>query len=402
MKLKEQPDDFQVEELTDRVPSAGGPFALYRLTKTGWTTPDAVSALRRRWQLDRQRVSYGGLKDRHAHTTQYLTVFRGPHRKLTHHGISVAYLGQVEQPYTSQDIRANRFRLVLRAMSPGAAEHAERALEEVRRSGVPNYFDDQRFGSVSAGEFVARAMVQGRHEDALRLALAAPYEHDRAAAKKEKATLRAHWGDWSALKELLPRGHARSLVDYLLHHPVDFRGALERLHPELRGLYLAAYQSHLWNRMLARWLTEHVPPEQLFPVRLRLGDVPMPRGLDEGRRAELAALSLPLPSARVDLPAADPRAALMDGALAEEGLRREEMRLKGFRKLFFSKGERAALCLPADLRGETGADELHPGRRKLVLFFDLPRGSYATLIVKRITNHRGTEAQRGSRIEDRG
>ena len=39
----------------------------------------------------------------------------------------------------------------------------------------------------------------------------------------------------------------------------------------------------------------------------------------------------------------------------------------------------------------TAADELHPGRRKLVLSFDLPRGSYATLIVKRITNHRGTE-----------
>src|SRR5438067_1366048 len=135
-------------------------------------------------------------------------------------------------------IRANRFRLVLRAMSPAAVEHAERALEEVRRGGVANYFDDQRFGSVSGGEFVARAMVQGRYEDALRLALAAPYEHDRAAAKKEKAILRAHWGDWAALKDLLPRSHARSLVDYLLHHPDDFRGALERLHPELRGLYL--------------------------------------------------------------------------------------------------------------------------------------------------------------------
>jgi tRNA pseudouridine13 synthase len=386
MKLKQQPDDFQVEELTDLVPSPDGLFAFYRLIKTGWTTPDAVSALRRRWQLDRGRVSYGGLKDRHARTTQYLTVFRGPRRKLTHQGIRVEYLGQVEQPFTSQDIRANRFRLVLRALGAGAAEHAERGLEEVRRDGVPNYFDDQRFGSVSAGEFVARAMVQGRYEDALRLALAAPYEHDRAAAKKEKATLRGHWGDWPALKELLPRGHARSLVDYLRHHPDDFRGALERLHPELRGLYLSAYQSHLWNRMLATWLREHVPPEQIVPVRLRLGDVPMPRGLDEARRAELCALSLPLPSARVELPSDDPRAALMDAVLAEEGLRREEMKLKGFRKLFFSKGERAALCLPADLRGEAGEDELHPGRRKLVLAFDLPRGSYATLIVKRITS----------------
>jgi tRNA pseudouridine13 synthase len=394
MKLKSQPDDFQVEELTEVTPSADGPFAFYRLTKTGWTTPDAVGALRRRWQLDRGRVSYGGLKDRHARTVQYLTVFRGPRRKLTHQGIAVEYLGQLEHPYTSHDILANRFRLVLRAMSPAAVGHAEQALAEVGRDGVPNYFDDQRFGSVSGGEFVARAMVQGRYEDALKLALAAPYEHDRAAAKKEKATLRARWGDWPALKEALPRGHARSLVDYLVHHPDDFRGALERLHPELRGLYLSAYQSHLWNRMLARWLTEHVPAEQRIAVRLRLGDVPMPRGLDESRRAELAALRLPLPSARVDLSPEDPRGALMDAVLNEEGLQRAEMKLKGFRKLFFSKGERAALCLPADLRGEAGADELHPDRRKLVLSFDLPRGSYATLIVKRITNHKEHEDER--------
>jgi tRNA pseudouridine13 synthase len=385
MKLKQQPEDFQVEELTDVTPTGDGLFALYRLTKTGWTTPDAVNALRRRWQLDRNRVSYGGLKDRHARTTQYLTIFRGPRRKLTHQGVSMEYLGQVAEPYTSQDIRANRFRLVLRAMSPAAVEHAGQALEEVRRDGVPNYFDDQRFGSVSGGEFVARAMVQGRYEDALRLALAAPYEHDRAAAKKEKATLRARWGDWGRLKELLPRGHARSLVDYLAHHPDDFRGALERLHPELRGLYLSAYQSHLWNRMLARWLTECLRPEQVVRVRLRLGEMPMPRGLDEAQRAELAGLTLPLPSARVDLPAEEPRAALMDAVLAEDGLKREEMKLKGFRKLFFSKGERAALCLPADLQDEAGEDELHPGRRKLVLSFELPRGSYATLLVKRIT-----------------
>ncbi len=128
------------------------------------------------------------------------------------------------------------------------------------REGVPNYFDDQRFGSVAGegGEFIARLLVRGRFEDALRLALAAPYEFDRAAQKEEKRLLAAHWGDWARLKDVLPRGHARSLVDYLRVHPGDFRGAVARLRPELRGLYLSAYQSHLWNRMLAHWLT-HAP-----------------------------------------------------------------------------------------------------------------------------------------------
>src|SRR5439155_21930951 len=95
MKLKQTPEDFQVEELTDVVPTGEGPFALDRMEKRGWATPDALAAVRRRWKIQPNRLSYGGLKDRHALTVQYLTIFRGPSRKLTHHDIHLEYLGQV-------------------------------------------------------------------------------------------------------------------------------------------------------------------------------------------------------------------------------------------------------------------------------------------------------------------
>jgi tRNA pseudouridine13 synthase len=385
MKLKQQPEDFQVEELTDRAPDEGGPFAFYRLEKRGWSTPDALQAVRRRWRLELQRLSYGGLKDRHAQTVQYLTILHGPRRGLTHHGVTLTYLGQVRRPYTSSDIRANRFRVTLRDLGAADVAAAQQALEEVRRDGVPNYFDDQRFGSVAGnGEFMARFLVRGDFEAALRQALVAPYEYDRAEQKREKAVLHECWGDWVTCKERLPRGHARSLVDYLVHHPTDFRGAVARLRPELRGLYLSAYQSHLWNRMLARRLQEDCRPEQLVDVQLRLGPVPFHRRLEEAQKAELAQVVLPLPSARLKLGEDDPRRRLVDAVLAEEGLRLEQMQVKGVRELFFSKGERAALCLPEGLESEAGPDERHAGRQRLVLAFELPRGSYATLIVKRI------------------
>src|SRR5438128_1662495 len=111
MKLKQRPDDFQVTELTDVTAGSEGPFALYRLEKEGWTTPDALAAVRRRWKLEPRRLSYGGLKDRHANTVQYFSVFRGPTRRLTHHTIHVEYLGQLREPFTSREIRANRFQL---------------------------------------------------------------------------------------------------------------------------------------------------------------------------------------------------------------------------------------------------------------------------------------------------
>jgi tRNA pseudouridine13 synthase len=386
LKVKEQPEDFQVEECTDVAPDKLGPFAFYRLEKRGWTTPDAVGVIRRRWQLDLQRVSYGGLKDRHAHTIQYLTIFHGPKRGLTQQAIDLKYLGQVAKPFTSQDIRSNRFHVTLRNLTPEGIAWAKQALEKIRLDGVPNYFDDQRFGSVDIqGQFVARFLVLGRYEDALRLALTAPYEYDLAAQKQEKALLRARWGDWATLKGQLPRGHARSLVDYLLNHPQDFQGTIERLRPELRGLYLSAYQSYLWNKMLASWLRQHCRADQLVAIRMRLGEFPMHQDLDETQRRGLAALQLPLPSARFYPDPADPRTRLMEVVLAEEGLQRDQLKLKGFHQMFFSKGDRAALCLPQGLKQETGKDERHPGKLKLVLTCELPRGSYMTLVVKRIT-----------------
>jgi len=255
----------------------------------------------------------------------------------------------------------------------------------VAACGVPNYFDDQRFGSFRPGEpFIARALIAGDFEGALKLALAAPYDFDRSPQKKEKAMLRQHWGQWQELMGLLPRGHARSLVSYLVHHPADFRGAIVRLRPELRGLYLSAYQSHLWNRILARWLHGAVPAESLRTVSLRMGDVPMPTALAEDRVAHLMQTALPLPSARARLADDDPFKPIMEAVLAEEGLTLAEMQIKGVREIFFSKGDRAIHVLPQHLRWSSAADETRPGKAKLSLIFELPRGSYATLVVKRI------------------
>src|SRR5438270_47436 len=239
MKLKQSPEDFRVEELSNALPDREGDFSFYRLEKTGWTTPDAIQAIRRRWQIDWRRISYGGLKDRHAVTTQYLTIFRGPERNLAHERITVTYLGRREEPFTAADIVANRFTIALRALHEAELSSARTALQEVADAGLPNYFDDQRFGSVGEKqEFVAKEMVFGRFERALWLALAAPYEHDRAEAKREKATLRDLWGKWPECQAKLPKGHARSIVSYLAPHPTDFKGAVARLRPELQGLYL--------------------------------------------------------------------------------------------------------------------------------------------------------------------
>jgi tRNA pseudouridine13 synthase len=385
MKLKQSPEDFRVEELTDVVPASAGPFAFYRLEKRGWTTPDAIQAIRRRWRLGPRSLSYGGLKDRHAHTTQYLSVYHGPKRNLEHEGIQVRYLGQTIEPFTSSQIRANRFQVTLRAFDPKCRDRANQALKEIQGSGVPNYFDDQRFGSVSSdGRFIAQEMVLARWEAALKQALAAPYEFDRQEQKREKAILRENWGDWPECKKQLPRGHARSLVTYLADHPQDFRGAVARLRPELQGLYMSAYQSHVWNRAVALFLRRLVAAIDLVEIELKCGPLPFQRSPSPEVLATLVSAVAALPSARLKLATDDPWNALFQQVLETDGLTLDQMKLKGLQKPFFSRGDRPVLCMPRDLTWEFLNDEHHPGKSALKLTFELPRAAYATLIVKRI------------------
>ena len=60
------------------------------------------------------------------------------------------------------------------------------------------------------------------------------------------------------------------------------------------------------------------------------------------------------------------------------------MKIPGMDRPYFSKGERAGCLRPANLEATDLSDERNRGKRKLALQFELPRGSYATMLVKRI------------------
>jgi tRNA pseudouridine13 synthase len=94
----------------------------------------------------------------------------------------------------------------------------------------------------------------------------------------------------------------------------------------------------------------------------------------------------------------DPLYPLVREVLAEESLELRDLQVRGIREMFFSRGERAALCVPNGLTAEFADDDLHPRRLKAMLAFDLPRGCYATLIIKAVmTSQKFPSAASGPR-----
>lgn len=394
MKLRRLPEDFQVEELTSVVPDRG-PFALYQLTKRSIGTPEAIAAIVERWKIPRQRISYGGLKDRHAVTVQHLTMHQGPRRDLQQKSFTLKYLGQTSAPFTSAEIASNRFQLVLRDMPAVETESALTAVSDILRTRLPNYFDDQRFGSFGQSrEWVARPWCLGDYERALWLALADPHDGDAADERRQKEILRELWGQWVECKQALGRSHRRSIVTYLADkiqagRHADFRGAFARISVDLRGLYLSAWQSALWNRLLTRFQQARLPDVPFSSFELTSGHCTFiqrltDQDLHNAPVADTLNAELPLPSARIDRPeglVGD----LLDQVLADEQIELRQLRVKYPRDSFFSRGSRRAFVEPAALQAEATSDDLYPGRKKLALTFELPRGSYATILVKRLT-----------------
>jgi tRNA pseudouridine13 synthase len=376
-----------VEEEAQVPVSAAGDHAVYRLTKSSWDTFDLLALLARRLGVAPEAVSVGGMKDRHGRTTQLFAV-RGlarPPRGLADRNFTAELAGFTTGPLTARSVRGNRFSVVLRDMSPAEVGAAEANLASLRSFGVPNYYDEQRFGSARhGGGFMGKAIFLGRREEALKLYFL-PSKHDDQKTRRLKKCVTAAWGRWG---ECLPLafGQYGRVLSYLAGHPRAFHKALALIERRFLVFVLNAYQSYLFNEILRRRLAG-LAEERGFPtasVPYAFGSFLFPCSYPPPLFEELARATLPVPGhdSRIAEPAVR---AVVDQVLAAEEITLEDLRVRQMQKLSAHGVERRALVLPEDLTDpQVSADDLYPGRRKMAIRFFLPRGSYATLVIKRL------------------
>jgi tRNA pseudouridine13 synthase len=124
--------------------------------------------------------------------------------------------------------------------------------------------------------------------------------------------------------------------------------------------------------------------EGVFEKEYELGKLAFYRALGEGVRGRMMGLAIPLPRKGVRVADGEVEE-LLGEVLKEEGLQMGDLVIRGLKSTYFGRGERAAVMVPLEARVEgVGEDELNRGRRKATVCFELPKGSYATILVKRI------------------
>lgn len=401
MAIKRSSEDFVVEEilaepLRQGVREQGGRFALYRLTKTGLTTPDAAAAVARAIGCPVADVVYAGLKDRHARTTQHVSVelpngsASAAPKAHRGRGWSLEPLGWVDQPLVSDAIAANRFRIVVRGLTRRQCAEMDQATEllsvsegERRSLRVVNYFGDQRFGSARHGRgFLARNLIRGEFEEALKLAIGTAARKDTGRDKRFKRLIQQRWGQWDELFESLPPSPHRRAIEQLRGDPQDFRGAFSALPYFFQRMSVEAYQSHLWNaitRRLVEPLCEHesggiVADDPFGPMIF-----PAAAAITH----DMLNLELPLPAPGTEL--IEPWKTAAEQVLADEGIALDQLRIPGLRRPFFGEAMRRLFvdAVGFEISG-AHSDETETAERrfKRMISFDLPRGAYATVVLR--------------------
>jgi tRNA pseudouridine13 synthase len=378
--IKGVPEDFLVEEMPLYTPCGNGEHLYLNVEKRGLTTFDLLQRLSRALGVRERDMGYAGLKDARATTRQAISVAGvRPEQAmaLELEGVRILSARYHRNKLRLGHLAGNRFRIRIRDVRAGALDTALDVLHVLKQVGVPNRFGEQRYGSLGNTHLVGGALLRRDFAGAARLIVGNPAlileERWRAGAERFAA------GDLQGAVETLPGRlrDERNLIRKLIAGKSP-RQAVMGLPRKVLRLYLSAFQSSLFDRLVtmrldsldilwegdlaykhdngASFVVENAAAEQPRADRMEIS----PSGPLFGYKATLARGA----------------AGILELALLEkEGLRLEDFRLG---EGLGMEGERRALRVPL------AESEVQQEGADLLLGFSLPRGSYATAVLREV------------------
>jgi len=409
-RLRADPADFRVREIEAAEPepldadSGAYPHLLVRATLTDWDTNDFVGALSSALGISRERVSWAGTKDKRAVTTQLFSIRGVDAADLPDLSeADVEPLGRVGRNLEFGDLAGNAFEI--RIGEPDRPRQIDAVTDDLAdfgggRVAVPNVFGHQRFGSRRpVTHEVGLHVVREEWREAVLAYVGNPADSEPERTQQARETVddvaSSADPDWQAALDAMPGhlGYERSMLHVLVENggdePADFRAALETVPWNLQRLFVNAAQSYAFNRILSERLRRGLPFDR--PVAgdvVAFADADAPEGFplpDTDRLQRVsesrvdvvtrhcergrAFVTAPLVGTETTLGDGEP-GEIERGVLEDVGLEPADFDLPGN---FESTGTRRAILVGTDL---------DIARDPLTLSFSLPRGSYATAVLR--------------------
>ncbi len=378
--IRQQPEDFQVEEIPLYEPCGAGDHLYLRVEKSGLTTYDLLRELANALNCKERDLGYAGLKDARAMTRQTISVpLRKPDdvKGLEIPGVTILSACLHRNKLRPGHLAGNRFRIRIHQPNPDGLQNAKAILGILEETGVPNRFGDQRYGALGNSHRIGRAILRDDYSGAIDEIIGDPAEIIHAGW--QQAAKAYHGGDLETAIAKLPR-HCRPerrLLE-MVSTGKSPRKAVRAIPRKLLRLYLSAYQSSLFDRLVDMRLTTL---KQIF-----LGDLAYKHingacflvtdpDVEQPRAANFEiSPTAPLYGYKTKL--AEGQTGLLEQSiLDQEQLTLESFHLSGGLAM---SGERRPLRVPIQI-SECIMDE-----EDLLLSFSLPKGCFATTVLAEV------------------
>ena len=163
--IRTLPEDFIVEETLAFEPSGSGEHSFLQIQKTGENTEYVARQLARFAGLRQRDNGFAGMKDRHADTTQWFSVWlpKGDEPNWGNFetdGFKILSVTRHARKLKRGALANNRFELTIRQWQGDKTKTIEQ-LTAIKNHGVPNYYGSQRFGNSGQNVVKALAMFEG-------------------------------------------------------------------------------------------------------------------------------------------------------------------------------------------------------------------------------------------------
>jgi tRNA pseudouridine13 synthase len=161
-RIKQEPEDFEVEEIPAYEPSGQGSYLYLWVEKRDLGAEYFVRQVALRLGLPVGEVGTAGLKDRRAVTRQMVSV---PERvadrveAVNGDGIRLLRVGRHGNKLKPGHLHGNRFRILIRDAAPDGK--LEPILNRLKQEGLPNYYGPQRFGRDGETVRLGLALLRG-------------------------------------------------------------------------------------------------------------------------------------------------------------------------------------------------------------------------------------------------